>query len=290
MDPVAIMTDFEKGLRNALKLQYPNARLLGCWFHFSQALHKRAKKIRGFRNFIKSNENARKLYKKLKNLPLMEENNIILAFALLKAESKSFGNRFDEFMKYVEDQWITKEGPASFCVFLQPDRTNNLLESYNSSITSKIPANGCFFKFVKALRKDEWTKSKDYAIAYDGGVQIYSTTRRKYEEKNKFIKNHQLKLENGTITVQQFMESMLKIDDDDTKLSDNSENTDDSTDDERAIGNLCMICVMNDKSVLLEPCNHLKFCKTCVDTLFNNTNPKCPECDALITGHRFVYM
>ena len=40
-----IMTDFEHALRNILKELYPNCYLEGCFFHYSKALWKKAKKI-----------------------------------------------------------------------------------------------------------------------------------------------------------------------------------------------------------------------------------------------------
>ena len=36
--PTAIMSDFELALLQALELQFPNTRTLGCLFHFSQCL------------------------------------------------------------------------------------------------------------------------------------------------------------------------------------------------------------------------------------------------------------
>ncbi|XP_039226530.1 probable E3 ubiquitin-protein ligase LUL3 [Drosophila yakuba] len=49
--------------------------------------------------------------------------------------------------------------------------------------------------------------------------------------------------------------------------------------------NPCNVCLMNPKSVMLRPCNHVNICSTCWDQLVDNheqngieTNPKCPTC------------
>lgn len=187
LKPTSIATDFEKGLRNALKQQYPGVQLIGCWFHYTQALLRKAKKISGFLQFLKTNENAKKLYRKFKNLPLIREDKIILAFTMFKNEAKIFGARFTTFIKYFEDEWIKCVGPNLFCVFLQRHRTNNLMESYNSNLRSKIPPSGCFFKFVEFLQKEELIKSKDYITIHAGGIQVYAPKREKTAARDEFI-------------------------------------------------------------------------------------------------------
>ena len=295
--PVCITTDFEKGLRNALKKQYPAARLIGCWFHFSQALRRRAKTIKNFLIFLKSNKDARKLFRKFTFLPLLREDKIVMAFTLFKDESRIFGSRFNDFVKYVEDQWIVKEGPTSFCVYMLPDRTNNLLESFNSNLNSKIPTSGSFFKFIELLRSEELTTSADYAKIKAGGAQVYSKKSNKYVESNKFIIENQHKFEKGQLSVLQFFEKMLQLDEDEKEYEDEDSDNEIEDEGEEVNSDLCMICITNNKSTLLEPCNHLKFCKDCVETLVvptvdaegNCVTPTCPECDIEITGQRIVY-
>jgi transposase-like protein len=40
LKPDIIMVDFEKALQNALLKEFPNSKLSGCWFHFTQALRR----------------------------------------------------------------------------------------------------------------------------------------------------------------------------------------------------------------------------------------------------------
>jgi len=39
------MCDFEKGLRNALNMVFPEAEIIGCFFHYTKALWKKAAKL-----------------------------------------------------------------------------------------------------------------------------------------------------------------------------------------------------------------------------------------------------
>lgn len=98
LNPVNVTTDFEKALRNAFKMMYPNAKLIGCWFHYAQSLRRKVKKISGFAAFLKSNPCAQKLYRKFVNLPLIRSDKIPVAFNMFKKEASNFGSRFTMFV------------------------------------------------------------------------------------------------------------------------------------------------------------------------------------------------
>ena len=44
-NPVMIMADFEASLRDALKDTFPQCVIKGCWFHYTQAVNRKAKKL-----------------------------------------------------------------------------------------------------------------------------------------------------------------------------------------------------------------------------------------------------
>lgn len=52
-DPKTIGVDFESGLYNAIKFCFPNARLIGCLFHWKQAIRKKMISM-GFRKEVVS--------------------------------------------------------------------------------------------------------------------------------------------------------------------------------------------------------------------------------------------
>lgn len=126
------MSDYERAMRNALRTVYPNCKIIGCWFHFCQAIGKHCKKIGGLNAKLDSDVGAKKLYHKFLALPLVRIDLIAEAIALLVAESLQFGPEFATFVAYFQRQWVTVETPESFCVFSQVSRTNNLVESHNS--------------------------------------------------------------------------------------------------------------------------------------------------------------
>lgn len=125
-------------------------------------------------------------------------------------------------------------------------------------------------------------------IVYNGGVQVYPPQRKKYREKNEFIFKYQTKFEKGFMSTSDFFHKMEELaeDSDDEIDEDNDESIDEDDEDNM----LCINCNLNEKSVLLEPCNHLKICQHCLNSLKENTTKlTCPACESEVTGHRIAF-
>lgn len=108
-DSVSIMTDFEIAMRNALRITFPQPKLLCCWFHFCQAAKKRALQTPQLYPYLHQHKEARAIYYKLLSLPLLPAINIIPEFRRLKVLALA-NHRvvFADFIKYFENQWIRK--------------------------------------------------------------------------------------------------------------------------------------------------------------------------------------
>lgn len=83
LEPTSVMSDYERAMRNALRTVYPNCQIIGCWFHFCQAIGKHCKKIGGLNAKLDSDVGAKKLYHKFLALPLVRIDLIAEAIALL---------------------------------------------------------------------------------------------------------------------------------------------------------------------------------------------------------------
>lgn len=105
----SFMTDFELPMRAALRELYPLVILLTCWFHFTQALKKRAMQSPQLIPYLYSNTNAAEIYYKLMSLPLLPAEFIVPEFKKLKILAKAaHRNIFDDILKYYEKQWLTR--------------------------------------------------------------------------------------------------------------------------------------------------------------------------------------
>lgn len=209
LKPSSLTTDFEKGLRNALRLMYPETKMLGCWFHFCQCLRRRVRSL-GLSSFLKSNAAARKVYHKLLCLPLIRSDCIEAAFEQLVVEANVFGDKFQAFLEYIRSEWIENERAESFAVFLEFHRTNNLSESYNSELNGKLQFHGCMYEFLEVIKKEEFLKSREYKIVKRGGTQMYPEKRKILIERDTYISKVQHDFANGRLNITDFFEEIIK--------------------------------------------------------------------------------
>lgn len=109
MQPTEIMTDFEAGMRKAIRSVFPEAVLRGCYFHFKKAVRTKCDKLM-LRSLIKSNEHAASIVAKLQNLPLTPPNQTKKAYNLIKKQAKKVGlhKEMAQLFTYFERFWVVK--------------------------------------------------------------------------------------------------------------------------------------------------------------------------------------
>lgn len=232
---------------------------------------------------------ASRIYRKLMCLPLMRADNIPAAFKLIKEEALHLNKtKFAPFLSYIEEQWLKREGPQSISVYMESERTNNPMESYNSTLNFKIPAKGCFYKFVSLLRVEEFIKSREYAIIMNGGTQLYHKQKKSYRDKNEKILSIQKQFENGKINLKEFFDKSADLYEDDFNQEDDNGDTDDedSTNHKNdVLYEKCEMCHLRLKDTMFEPCFDLKYCAECAESM-----QKCPVCDVQVARRLHVFL
>lgn len=205
LHPTKFMCDFERGLRNAIRKTYPGIPVKGCWFHYCQAIRKRAAKIPGFFQEIWASEAKKQFFHKLLSLALLKEGHILNAFRILKTENLNFENPLQQFLIYFERQWMRREGPSNISVYFELNRTNNLSESYNSYLKTIIRPHGSFFDFITVLLKEEKRIARDFRVQSRGGDRVFVARRKKYATRDAHIKAVQQRFEEELIDVAMFL-------------------------------------------------------------------------------------
>lgn len=109
LEPKEIITDFELGLRKAIKSVWINANLRGCWFHFCSAIRKKAI-ILGMHSILYSknaNADAVLLKNMLMNIPLLPPESIEEGYTIVKSKilESLFADKFKELLAYFEGYW-----------------------------------------------------------------------------------------------------------------------------------------------------------------------------------------
>lgn len=120
MQPAEMMTDFEDGMRLAIKRVWPDIVLRGCWFHFCRSILRKSVKL-GMKKLIKKNRRAKVVRKALMCIPLLPADKLQDGFdcILEYARSRNLIKRFHRLFSYVQSYWLDSQ--VSFesfqCIF-----------------------------------------------------------------------------------------------------------------------------------------------------------------------------
>lgn len=119
LEPFIVMTDYEDGLRKAVKKCWPNVSIRGCWWHYKRAVHKKCISF-GMAKIFKKRAEAREIKRMLTNIPLLPEESVVEGYARVKeyARKKNMLESFRETFKYYEQYWL-KQVCFIFHSFLQ---------------------------------------------------------------------------------------------------------------------------------------------------------------------------
>lgn len=112
--PAEITTDYEEGMRVAIKKYWPKARIRGCVFHYKRAIQRKCKKL-GMTKLFKRNKMARKVKRMLCELPFLPENSIMEGYLHIKniAKKNKVSKRLENLFSYFEGYWL-KQASSNF--------------------------------------------------------------------------------------------------------------------------------------------------------------------------------
>lgn len=162
MDVSEFVADFEKAAWRAIQDVFPTCKIVGCAFHFTQALFRRLKKL-GLVPIYRSDENLALFCKKFMCLHLLPYQKIPSCFASLCSTINDLNltsvNRalLQKWVQYIEDTWITSSFylPSSWSVFMQTIRTNNDAEGWHHRINRRARTVGLnFYTLVPLLHRE----------------------------------------------------------------------------------------------------------------------------------------
>ena len=139
--PAQITSDFEAALIKAVadeassfsflcdsfvsfSFQFPNARHTGCYFHFTQVIHRQIQTL-GLSTAYRDDMDARSNARKLMALPLVPRNQIEIAFAVVLDKSP---DSIKSLVRYFRRYWMCKVKISLWHVSDLDVRTNNSVE------------------------------------------------------------------------------------------------------------------------------------------------------------------
>ncbi|XP_039300138.1 uncharacterized protein LOC111057565 [Nilaparvata lugens] len=201
LKPTIVMSDYEAGLKEAVKLSFPTSRHVGCWFHYTQSIQRKAKKI-GIRPGDNDEWSMAKQLMAIALLPPSRAQEATDVLSLIYHTEKS-----RVLIDYFRKQWLGKVTPESFSVFKEPSRTNNAQESLNRCLNRLIKAQGNPWDFWAGIQTIS-IKEMNYFRNMSEGREGTRTLRTKWLLQDKNIKSAEEKLERGEMSISNFLSSM----------------------------------------------------------------------------------
>lgn len=183
----SIIIDFEKAIRRALirvlRKNRSNMSILGCWFHFNQALRRKLAQMPALFAKVQSNVEYKELFRQFQCLPLLPLEDIEKMFRYLCKEAfKLDKDLFAPFINYFHNEWMKIVTPLHFCVYMRDKRTTADAESFNKKVNQLFKTHGSFFLFCETLQKLEASTSTQLMNYVNGTLQ--KDTRNAYQIKN----------------------------------------------------------------------------------------------------------
>lgn len=188
----AIIIDFEKAMRkaliNVLKSIDSLMFILGCWFHFCQALRRKVSQMPALFAIIRKDVRYKDIFRQFQCLPLLPMHHIEDTFRDLAKDALSLDqNLFAPFVDYFHKEWIRTVKPKHFCVYKRDTRTTGAAESCNGKLNQIFKMHPSFFNFCETLQAVE-TSSSTQLMNYIDGTQQKCKKDSFYQKRSKLIK------------------------------------------------------------------------------------------------------
>lgn len=115
LEPAEFMTDFEDGMRLAIRTHWPDVLIRGCIFHFKRAINRKCISL-GLTTLMRDNDEAKKIRAMLGNLALLPASQILEGYASVRsfATQNGLDRRLAGLFAYFESYWLKQVWILSF--------------------------------------------------------------------------------------------------------------------------------------------------------------------------------
>ena len=215
LNPKTIHIDFEKDVIKAIQLHFPNAKIIGCHFHFTNAIYKQVVEL-GLITVFRENKKFKLWICSLMCFPFLMLGDIDDTFeAMLNLRSQMEleevdDRKLDQFIDYFRRTWLNDKCHFSRKIWNlygeKSSRTNNICESYNHQINGKIiSSNSNIYKVITVVQKAESLASTSYERVNVGQEKKPKTAQQVKDAKIETLK---VKYRHCEITVLNYLKEI----------------------------------------------------------------------------------
>ena len=183
--PELVTCDFESGLIKSIRLEFPNACVRGCYFHFFQAIFRKVQVLGLSQLYV--HDGPHQIYiRKLLALDFVLIELISLTFQGLRNDGAvELQTLFD----YFEHYWIEVVDHKLWNMYGVQRRTNNNLEGWHLRLNRSVgKAHANIYEFVSKLIREQGCTETLLAQVAAGNIKPHSNNL-KYKNINVKIKH-----------------------------------------------------------------------------------------------------
>ena len=172
-----MVMDFELAVWQAARLEFPDIRLRGCVFHWTQAVWKHVQQL-GLQVSYNKDPATHAYIKRLLALPMIPEEHIPQVFAYLADDAVTLP--LAELVQYIETSWISCSTfpPSTWSAFYQTTRTNNDVEGWHGALNRKAgKAKLPLYLLLDLLAKEAESVSLEVQLVSEGTLSRYQRQR-----------------------------------------------------------------------------------------------------------------
>ena len=171
----SITLDFETALQKGFSANFSGTRIIGCLFHFKQALYREAQSLSLTKAEFK--DETIELISKLGSLSWKNQESIQRIFneIQVKYEKTKHGQLVDYYRKF----WLEKlkNGLIDYSDVEDSFRANSVLERYNGHIKDSLPRCASWPKFLEFIRNEEASYVRESHLAEQKGETIQESMK-----------------------------------------------------------------------------------------------------------------
>ena len=149
----SVTLDFETGLINAFQRIFKETRIIGCLFHFKQALYREAQTLGLTTNELK--EETKSLISSLGSLSW--KGDVELIELELETISEKYKESHCKLIIYYKNCWLPRleSGIIDYSDIEDEFRANSVLEKYNCHVKDSLTRSSSWPHFIEFLRNEE---------------------------------------------------------------------------------------------------------------------------------------
>ena len=246
LQPVSLMSDWEKAPRNAFMQVYQGVRIHGCWFHYTQAIWRKIQKC-GLVSNIRGNYELASFVKKVMAIPFLPADLISSTYSLLQIPTgiqPCDCPKLDTFFKYFQKHWLNAISHEELSIFALEYGTNNGAESYHAQLKSAIKSSHPrIWSFMHTLNNIIADYDNEMARLKQG-LEITRLRKKKHRNNEERRRKCKELLISGCLTPLEFLEKMSISHCTSLKTAHLSSSSEDSDTLEDVIHtNICVVCL-----------------------------------------------